>query len=76
MHYSDLLLCPKLQIIELVEHSEIDEHWEEIAENLILEHLLYTISIATYNRTPQPHSDLGIFSIVLTLCVLNFSEGI
>ena len=31
--------------------SQIDEHLEEIAENLIVEHLFYTISIATNNRT-------------------------
>ena len=31
---------------------EIDEHLEEIAKNLIVEHLFYTISIATNHRTP------------------------
>ena len=36
---------------QIVENTEIDEHLEEIAENLI-EHLFYTISIATNNRTP------------------------
>ena len=34
-----------------VEHTETDEHLEEIAENLIVERMLYTISIATNNRT-------------------------
>ena len=37
---------------QIVEHAEIDEHLEEIVENLIVEHLIYTISIATNNRTP------------------------
>ena len=35
-----------------VEHTEIDEHLEEISENLIVEHLFYTISIATNNFFP------------------------
>ena len=33
-------------------NTEIDEHLEEIAKNLIVEHLFYTISIATNYRTP------------------------
>ena len=33
-------------------NTEINEHLEEIAKNLIVEHLFYTISIATNNRTP------------------------
>ena len=33
-------------------NTEIYEHLEEIAINLIVEHLFYTISIATNNRTP------------------------
>ena len=37
---------------QIVEHTEIDEHLEEIVKNLIVEHLFYTISIATNNRTP------------------------
>ena len=37
---------------QIVEHTEINEHVGEIAENLIVEHLFYTISIATNNRTP------------------------
>ena len=37
---------------QIVEHTEIDEHLEEIAENLMVEHLFSTISIATNNRTP------------------------
>ena len=36
---------------QIVEHAEIDEHLEEISENLIVEHLFYTISIATNNNT-------------------------
>ena len=36
---------------QIVEHTEIDEHLEQIAENLIVEHLIYTIFIATNNRT-------------------------
>ena len=31
-------------------NTEIDEHLEEIAKNLIVEHPFYTISIATNNR--------------------------
>ena len=31
-------------MFQIVEHTEIDEHLGEIAENLILEHLFYTIS--------------------------------
>ena len=38
-------------VSQIVEHTEIDEHLEQIAENLILEHLIYTIFIATNNRT-------------------------
>ena len=37
---------------QIVEHTEINEHLEEIAENLIVEHLFYTISLATNHRTP------------------------
>ena len=33
-------------------NTEINEHLEEIAKNLIAEHLFYIISIATNNRTP------------------------
>ena len=39
-------------VSQIVEHTEIDEHLEEIAENLIVEHVIYTISIETNNRTP------------------------
>ena len=40
-------------LFQIVEHTEIDEHLGEIAENLIAEQLFYTtISIATNNRTP------------------------
>ena len=46
-------------ILLLYEHTEIDEHLEEIDENVIVEHMFYTISIATNNRTP------GIFSTAL-----------
>ena len=42
-------------VSQIVEHTE--EHLEEIAENLIVEHLFYTVSIATNNRTP------GIFPL-------------
>ena len=38
---------------QIVEHTLKDEHWKEIAENLIVEHLFYTISITTNNRTPR-----------------------
>ena len=38
-------------VSQIVEHTEIDEHLEQIAENLIVEHLIYTIFIATNNRT-------------------------
>ena len=46
-------------VYKIVEHTEIDEHLEEIVENLIIEHLFYAISIATNNTTP------GIFSTAL-----------
>ena len=39
-------------VSQIVEHTEINEHLEEIAENLIVEHVIYTISIETNNRTP------------------------
>ena len=39
-------------MFQIVEHTEIDEHLREIAENLIVEHLFYTISIATNNKKP------------------------
>ena len=42
---------------QIVQHTEIDEHLEEIAENLIADHLFYIISIATNDKTP------GIISI-------------
>ena len=38
-------------VSQIVEHTEINEHVGEIDENLIVEHLFYTISIATNNRT-------------------------
>ena len=37
---------------KIVEHTEIDEHLEQIAEILIVEYLFYTASIATNDRTP------------------------
>ena len=37
---------------QIVEHTEIDEHLGEIAENLIAEHLVYT-TYAPNNRTPR-----------------------
>ena len=46
-------------VSQIVEHTKIDEHLGRIAKNLIVEHLFYTISIATNNRTP------GIFSTAL-----------
>ena len=33
-------------------NTEIDQYFEENAKNVIVEHLFYTISIATNNRTP------------------------
>ena len=39
-------------VSQIVEHTEIDEHLVKIAKNVIVEHLFYTISIATNNRTP------------------------
>ena len=39
-------------VSQIVEHTEIDEHLGRIAENIIVEHLFYTIFIATNNRTP------------------------
>ena len=44
-------LTPSTLVSQIVEHTEIDEHLEQIAENLIVEHLIYTIFIATNNRT-------------------------
>ena len=46
-------------VSQIVKHTEINEHLEKIAVNLIVEHLFYTISISTNNRTP------GIFSTAL-----------
>ena len=46
---------------QIVEHTEINKHLGRIAQNLIVEQLFYTISIATNDRTP------GIFSTVLIL---------
>ena len=39
-------------VSQIVGHTETDEHLEQIAKNLIVEHLFYTISIATNDRTP------------------------
>ena len=39
-------------MFQIVEHTEIDEHLGEIVKNLIVEHLFYTIYIATNDRTP------------------------
>ena len=39
-------------VSRIVEHIEISEHSTKFAEKLIIEHLFYTISIATNNRTP------------------------
>ena len=36
----------------IVEHIEISEHLAKFAEKLLVEHLFYTISIATNKRTP------------------------
>ena len=36
----------------IVEHIEISEHLAKFAEELLVEHLFYTISIATNKRTP------------------------
>ena len=38
--------------VPISRNTEIDEHLEEIAKNLIVEHPFYTIYIATNNRTP------------------------
>ena len=48
-------------MFQIVDYTEIDEHLEEIAENLIVEHLFCTISIVTNNRTS------GIFSTALVV---------
>ena len=42
---------------KIEEHTEINDHLEKIAKNLIVEHLIYTVSIATNKRTP------GIFPL-------------
>ena len=44
---------------QIVGHTEINEHLGEIAKNIIVEHLFYTIFIAISNRTP------AIFSTAL-----------
>ena len=36
---------------QIVEHTETDEHLEEITKNLMVEHLFYTIFIATHTNT-------------------------
>ena len=38
-------------LMSQIVHTEGEEHLEEIAENLIVEHLFYTISIASNGRT-------------------------
>ena len=43
-------------LYQIVEHIEIKEHSAKFAEKLLVEHLFYTIFIATNKRTP------GIFS--------------
>ena len=48
-------------MFQIVDYTEIDEHLEEIAENLVVEHLFYTISIVTNNRTS------AIFSTALVV---------
>ena len=50
-HLPDQVICRPTLVSQIVEHTEIDEHLEQIAENLIVEHLIYTIFIATNNRT-------------------------
>ena len=51
-------------MFQIAEHTEIDEHLGEIAKNVIVEHLFYTISTATNNRKP------GIFStLLIVICV-------
>ena len=49
-----IIICCRFHTLmsQIVEHTEIDEHLEKNTENLIVEHLFYTISIATNNRTP------------------------
>ena len=54
MHKHSLI---NIIVSQIVEHTEIDEHLEEIAKTLMVEQLFYTISIATNNRTP------GIFPL-------------
>ena len=48
----DMLPYRRTLVSQIVEHTEIDERLGRIAQNLIVEHLFYTISIATNNRTP------------------------
>ena len=40
-------------VSQIVEHVEIDEHLEEIAENLIVKHLLYTTVEPLYKGHPN-----------------------
>ena len=47
-----LVLSQDITLVsEIVEHIEIIEHLTEFDEKLIVEYLLYTISIATNKRT-------------------------
>ena len=54
--------------------TEIDEHLEEIAENLTVEHLFFIISIATNNRTPEIFSTALIMLIVKWVWLLGTPE--
>ena len=40
-------------VSQIVEHTKIEEHMEANVENLIVEHLLHTISITTNDRIPR-----------------------
>ena len=51
------LMLVNILVSQIVEHIEINEHLEKIAENLMVEHCFTHIYIATNDRSP------GIFPL-------------
>ena len=45
-------IVPNTPVSWIVEHIEISKHLAKFAEKLLVEHLFYTITIATNKRTP------------------------
>ena len=66
-------------VFQILKHIEISEHLTKFAEKLIIEHLFYTISIATNKEHPAPFShsensqtrltirDTGLVSSTITM---------